>query len=245
MPKKVSIITVTKNNANGLNRTLRSIQTQSCEDFECIVVDGNSIDNTELVLNEYKNIIDIIEKDENTGIYSAMNQGIKSSSGEWLVFLNAGDSFSDHNVLCNVKPGSNTDIYHGRVENRVGRELNPRDTRGPIWSEMPFCHQAAFFKRSLFKNRQFDTTYKISADHEFILWANNKGYQFEYTAELIAKIQHGGVSELNIVRRVLETYRAARFYFSDADVHIFFRRKLLWAIKKQIKNLLNSNCDEH
>jgi putative colanic acid biosynthesis glycosyltransferase len=96
---RYSIITVCRNNLNGLQRTCESIEAQSFSDFEWIVIDGASTDGTvEFMTNKVQdNISFFSEPDE--GLYDAMNKGIDKASGDYLIFMNSGDQFMSGNSL--------------------------------------------------------------------------------------------------------------------------------------------------
>ena len=86
----LSIITINKNNAAGLRRTLESVCSQDFNDFEYIVVDGASTDNSRDELDNYKDNINILISENDRGIYDAMNKGIAKASGEYLLFMKIG-----------------------------------------------------------------------------------------------------------------------------------------------------------
>lgn len=105
MKKIFSIITVVYNAKEDLRKTVQSIQSQTISDFEHVIIDGGSTDGTlEYIKSlEYKNLNYSSEKDN--GIYDAMNKGIKLSTGDYLLFLNAADTFANDNTLEEVKKG--------------------------------------------------------------------------------------------------------------------------------------------
>lgn len=88
---RLSIITINYNNADGLKKTIESIKNQTYKDFEYIVVDGNSSDNSKTVIKQYKLFISKWISEPDTGIYNAMNKGAQMSTGDYMLFLNSGD----------------------------------------------------------------------------------------------------------------------------------------------------------
>jgi glycosyltransferase involved in cell wall biosynthesis len=230
--KKLSIITVTRNNESGLSATLKSVLTLSNTSVvEVIVIDGHSTDNTTDVIEQFSSVVDVFEKDLGNGIYGAMNQGIQQASGEWLIFMNAGDCFSHSQVLEEIFEQLEGDFVFGRAFHKGGRELLHSaglDLKS-AWRGMPFNHQAVFIKTNLMKERLYDESFKISADFDFILWALKNGYKFKRTNVRVAIIEEGGVSELSRFKRVLESYRASRRYFLSLKMHLFYLKKLRWA----------------
>src|SRR5659263_50658 len=99
---KVSIITVNLNNDDGLPKTIESILSQSFIDYEYLIIDGGSTDNSLDILIKYANRITYWVSEPDKGIYNAMNKGIAHATGEWIIFMNSGDVFRNDEVLANV-----------------------------------------------------------------------------------------------------------------------------------------------
>ena len=99
---KISIITVCYNSSATISRTLNSIQSQSYKDYEVIIIDGNSTDNTLEIVEEFKDIISIVVSESDTGIYDALNKGINLSSGDVIAILHSNDFFASSDVLALV-----------------------------------------------------------------------------------------------------------------------------------------------
>ena len=112
MQRKYSIIVVTYNNAEGLTRTLESIRLLDYNEKETIVIDGASKDNTQEILSANEDIITVAVSEKDSGIYNAMNKGIKYITGDYIVFMNAGDCFAHCGVLSLVN-SYNGDILIG------------------------------------------------------------------------------------------------------------------------------------
>ena len=98
----VSIVTVCYNAVGVIEKTVTSVLNQTYKKIEYIVVDGASSDGTIEILNNYRSHISTLVSEPDKGIYDAMNKAIDMVSGEWILFLNAGDSFVDNNVLSHV-----------------------------------------------------------------------------------------------------------------------------------------------
>ena len=95
---QLSIVTVCYNEKD-IGRTCESIVSQSCQDFEWIVVDGGSTDGSLEVIKHYKERIDILISEPDNGIYDAMNKGIRLAKGKWINFMNGGDTFADNCIV--------------------------------------------------------------------------------------------------------------------------------------------------
>ena len=100
--KKLSIIIVTLNASSDLDKTLKSIFDQSYSDYEIVIIDGQSTDDTLSIIQNFEPRIDYWTSEPDEGIYDAMNKGLAAATGEYVQFLNAGDCFVDGEVLGRV-----------------------------------------------------------------------------------------------------------------------------------------------
>ena len=176
MNKKLSIITVCYNEPN-LEKTCKSIVNQSWQDFEWIVVDGDSNEDTQRIWDKYKYRIDKFISETDNGIYDAMNKGIDLASGEYLNFLNAGDYYERNNVLENIiSKALECDIVTGdlKIEDSNGTYkilISPESLNKTYFILNNIPHPSSFIKKELFnKYGKYDTNYKIVADYE--KWLN-------------------------------------------------------------------------
>ena len=113
-----SIITVCYNEISYIKKTLDSIIRQTSNNYELIVVDGGSTDGTKEVIQQYEKHIAWWCSEPDKGIYNAMNKGVSHATGEYVIFMNAGDWFYDDRVLEHVyKSGMSTDVIEGYVAN--------------------------------------------------------------------------------------------------------------------------------
>lgn len=174
MPK-ISIITVNLNNSEGLRRTLDSIEAQSFQDFQFIVVDGDSTDQSKQLIANRDAIIDLQISESDTGVYNAMNKGIALATGDYLLFLNSGDHFIDANslqdaivalvdadlVCFDISVSGQGKDYIKQHPDTISLGYMLKDT---------LAHQATFIKRSLFDTIGFyDESLKIAADWKFFI----------------------------------------------------------------------------
>lgn len=210
---KLSIITINYNNAAGLKKTLNSVASQTCIDFEHIIVDGASTDESVEMIREYENTLSsrlsplasrlnwISESD--TGIYNAMNKGVRMAKGEYTLMLNSGDYLVDEHVIENVLPSlDGTDIIQGNILSMIdGKTII---NRGYAKSNISFIevmkghflHQASFCRKVLFeKYGMFDDSYRINGDTVF--YAKCLGFgnaTFRYVDLNIAFFDSTGIS---------------------------------------------------
>lgn len=116
---KLSVITINYNNAEGLNKTIRSVISQNFNDFEYIVIDGASTDKSVDAIQKYSDRINFWISEPDTGIYNAMNKAIRKATGEYLLFINSGDTLYDNNVLTDVLDKASfkgdTDLIYGNL----------------------------------------------------------------------------------------------------------------------------------
>lgn len=202
---KITIVTVCMNCEKEIVSTIESVISQTYPDFEYIIIDGASKDNTVQIATklteERKNIRIISEKDK--GIYDAMNKAIKLSKGEYIFFLNAGDYFVDDMVLENVENylKNNKDIYYGNIRknNIIERYPSRLSKFYLVYREKMICHQAIFTKRKILEKYPFDyITFKICADRDWLIKVKENGATSEYMNNiLIADYDCNGVSSSN------------------------------------------------
>lgn len=195
---RFSVITVSYNAEKTIKDTIESTLNQVYFDFEIIVKDGLSNDETISVIPKDSRINLVESKDQ--GIYDAMNQAINASQGEYLVFMNCGDKFANDKVLQHVDAfisrNPNTDIIYGNYF--VGGEIyrQPEQLSNFYLYRTPLCHQSMIIRRKLFyKIGFYNTEYRILADYEFTQrawWSKNI---FEHVDIPICSYLGGGVSE--------------------------------------------------
>ena len=179
--KKLSIITINRNNAEGLRKTMESVFAQTYRDFEYIVVDGASTDGSVDVIRtsalQAEGLDFTWTSEKDNGIYDAMNRGLRKAHGEYTLMLNSGDFLVDEHVIERIIPElDGTDIIQGNnIEERNGMLYR---NRGYGKSDIElfdifkghFLHQASFCRRELFdKYGYFDESYTISGDAKFFM----------------------------------------------------------------------------
>ena len=174
---KVSIITVNYNNESGLKRTLESIKSQIFTDYELLVIDGASSDDSVAVINAYSKKITsmrfVSEKDG--GIYNAMNKGTDMAIGDYLIFMNSGDRFYDDQSLEQSAKflDGEVDIVSGIAvsDKYVMDPVKPKALSMSFFLKNSMNHQATFIKRNVMQNYHYSENYKIVSDTEFFFKA--------------------------------------------------------------------------
>lgn len=171
----LSIITVCRNEVSRIQRTIDSVMQQSDSEFEWIVVDGASTDGTLELLQGYQPHISYLISEPDHGLYDAMNKGIGMATGEYILFLNAGDFLQNREVVTAFHKGAGTaDIVVGdmHIVYPDGREKYRKSSEKSLDRELlywrSFDHQVTFIKRELFeKFGTYDVSFRILADWEF------------------------------------------------------------------------------
>lgn len=170
MVKKLSIVTINYNNAEGLRSTANSICTQNTktEDIEWLVIDGGSTDGSLDIINEHRAYIDYWVSERDGGIFDAMNKGLQQASGTYIVFMNAGDCFVEGLLTKSFIQGLQGDIYYGDIYLLLnGKRMYSKQTDYPDFVYMlgrTLCHQSVFMKTALCKKYPFRTDYSIMGD---------------------------------------------------------------------------------
>lgn len=169
---RLSIITVTRNNLDGLKRTGCSVLSQSFQNYEWIVVDGASTDDTVCYLQGLPQSKLHWVSEPDRGIYDAMNKAIELCSGEYLLFLNAGDEFASCEVLSQLialphEQGKPDLIYGDAFERTQGGNLLYKRCRSHrwLWYGMFAHHQSMFYRRAALGTIRYRQKYRVGADY--------------------------------------------------------------------------------
>lgn len=170
---RYSIITINYNNKDGLRRTIESVVSQTCRDFEYIIIDGGSTDGSADVIAEYADRITYWVSERDKGIYNAMNKGVKQAHGDYCLFLNSGDVFYDIGVLERLRiPESFPDIVVGKlVSSNDGKELFrvPEELTMYHLYSSTLPHQASFIRTSILLKFPYDESLRIVSDWKFFV----------------------------------------------------------------------------
>lgn len=207
----ISIITVAYNAEGSIDKTIKSVINQTCSNYEYLIIDGASTDNTLKVIEKNisfeNNPIKLISEPDN-GIYDAMNKAIKLAKGKWIYFLNAGDLLINDSVIEAISniieeySNQNLGLIYGNIitydscRQRIGRKVKLKDFK----RKMVIGHQAAFANREEFELiGLYNTEYKIIADYDwFIRFFKNNGKSL-YVNKDIAFYDMDGFSMRNML----------------------------------------------
>lgn len=242
--EKVTVVTVCYNCREDLQKTLISVISQKYTNIEYIIIDGGSTDGSlEIIKAHQSNITKWISEPDN-GIYDAMNKGIELATGEWILFMNAGDVFHDDSVLDKIFNRSfsdNTAIIYGDVEldfgngRKLERKLN-NFTQETVISDL--CHQGLLTRTSVLKDIKYDTNYWICADLDSFVKINAMGKDFVYVPILIATFEvTDGISSNYPFRSLIERkrihgYRYLSRIYLKSSIKALIRYTLLKLLPK-------------
>ncbi|MCX5686499.1 MAG: glycosyltransferase family 2 protein [Candidatus Omnitrophica bacterium] len=225
---KISVITVVYNNAAHIGDCIKSVISQSYGDIEYIVINDGSTDETPDIIGRYKTNITKIISQENRGYVYAMNEGLKSATGEIIGFLHSDDFYSHNDVIgkmAGLFGKYNSDSVYGDL---VYVKRNEPTKAVRYWKSGEYAagkirrgwmapHPAFFVKKWVYdKYGYYDTSFSIAADYEmmlrFLLKHRISAY---YLSEVLVKMRIGGMSNKsvkNIIRKSAEDYKACRMH---------------------------------
>ena len=215
-----SIITVTYNASQWIERTIESVILQSYPNIEYIVIDGNSTDGTvEIIKNYESNNVRLkwISEPDN-GLYDAMNKGLKLASGDYVWFINAGDELYSENTvqeIANMIDAENLpDIIYGetKIADEYGNFLAMRRLKTPeklSWKSfkmgMLVCHQSFIVKREI--TELYDLQYRLTADYDWCIRCLKKANNVFNTKLILSRFLEAGLSAANRKESLKERYR--------------------------------------
>nr|WP_302829721.1 glycosyltransferase family 2 protein [uncultured Bacteroides sp.] len=215
---KFSVITVTYNAEAVLEDTIQSVISQTYRHVEYIIIDGASKDGTLSIINRYKERISLVVSEPDKGLYDAMNKGIRHATGDYLCFLNAGDSFHEDDTLQQMvhtlNGGELPDVLYGETAlvDKEGHFIRMRRLSTPevlTWKSfkqgMLVCHQAFFAKRALVE--PYDLQYRFSADFDWCIKIMKKARTLHNTHLTLIDYLEEGMTTQNRKASLKERFR--------------------------------------
>ena len=236
----ISIVTISLQAEAVIAETIESVLTQTYQNIEYILKDGGSKNKTNEIIEKYKNKLQ--ERSINTkhvissdsGIYNAMNQALQYCEGEYIIFLNAGDTFFAVTVLDNIfsKVISNSvDIIYGDT-NFIDENMNFlwKGDLTVIKDKCPFSHQSTFVRKEWMNQHKFDESLMITADYDFMYKSYMENANFLYVEQIVSCVQRGGLSGMRLVRDRREHHLVQLRYNEDEERRMSRRLKYLWTL---------------
>ena len=167
----LSIVTINKDNRIGLQKTIDSLGLLGERDYQWVCIDSVSTDGSVELANQFMTQDDVVISEKDTGIYNAMNKGISLAKGDYVLFLNSGDTLSPQIKsldFMKVVTGQDLALFGFEIRNA---QRKPRSNGWRFWS-MPTSHQAIVYSSALLKQNPFDESYRFAADFEHYLRIN-------------------------------------------------------------------------
>ncbi|AVF67399.1 glycosyltransferase [Vibrio harveyi] len=222
---KVSIITVCYNSSATIEDTIKSVKSQTYKDIEYIIVDGGSTDNTNQIINNYSECVDIHISESDEGLYDAMNKGIGMATGDVIGILNSDDFFCTEHSVADLISGFVSDDIDGVYSDLVYVQEKDTSKVTRLYSSKVYKqslikfglmlpHPTFYVKRSVYeKCGLYRTDYRVAADFELIARCVSKGTKLNRVPKITVKMREGGISSSGLLWRVhqnAEIVRACR-----------------------------------
>jgi glycosyltransferase involved in cell wall biosynthesis len=218
MNPSFSIITVTFNAARWLEQTIQSIVSQSCPAIEYIIIDGGSTDGTLDIIRQYESQIARWISEPDKGLYDAMNKGLNLATGDYVWFINAGDTIYSKDtvqeIVTKMNAGNLPDIIYGEtaIVDARGANLGMRRLKAPkqlTWKSfkmgMLVCHQSFIVKRTIAES--YNLQYRYASDFDWCIRCMKKANSFLNTRLILSRFLEAGLSDANRKESLKERYR--------------------------------------
>lgn len=209
---KISIITVVYNSEKTIEEAIQSVLSQTYNNIEYIIIDGNSTDNTVSIINKYKSRLAYFSSEPDNGLYDAMNKGIAKCTGEIIAILNSDDLYESNEVISTVMSYFNSDlsldILYGDLVYvktndvlKIVRRWKTEDYYDKFFDDghVP-PHPSLFLKRKIYKEAGvFNTRFNLAADYDFMLRVFKKfNFKSIYIQQIMIRMRLGGQTNKNI-----------------------------------------------
>lgn len=248
MAGKVSIVTVTFNCESVVEATITSVLGQTYENKELIVIDGNSTDTTVEIVHKYKRDIAVLISEDDEGIFSAMNKGISVAKGDWIIFMNAGDTFvssetlSDNSgLLFNKSVGViySSHLLKFKNSKRLIDDIPFFNQKGR-YRTMGFSHQSCLVRLDLAQKWKFSLDFKLTADYNMLYSIyKNEDVLFKKALDPIAVMDdNGGATISNYKLHLIEECEIAGYSQSVSRMLFVEVKYLEFRFKRIVKRFL-------
>lgn len=241
MNPKISIITVCYNCAKTIEKTIKSVLSQTYSNIEYIVIDGKSNDGTVDIIHRYERSISFWISEPDGGIYEAMNKGIDAATGDIIGFINGDDYYADDAIKVIAKRyiETNADVIYGDLTfidaNGPRNDWKAPEDLSDFYCGMVIPHPSTFCKTILLKRYKMDMGYKIASDYKLLLQLYHDKMKFVHIDKVIAFFYTGGVSGRKLYGAAKETYNISK---SVIKGNSFLERKYLSQIEKKYRDAI-------
>lgn len=225
---KVTVITVVLNAASVIERTLLSVIAQDYPNLEYLVIDGQSTDGTLSIIKKNSQRITRWQSEKDNGIYDAMNKAANLATGEWILFMNAGDTFVGSDVVSQAFLGCDLKecdvIYGDTIYAYSGYRVLVRPLGIVTLSNgTDFSHQSCFVKTALQQEYGFDLNEPIAADYDLFLRLHKAGKVFRKVDVVVSEFSLGGFSDRPATEALRLRHRIYTKYYSRSDMVLYVR----------------------
>ena len=257
---KISVITVNRNHLEGLQKTFQSIVAQTYKDWEWIVIDGGSTDGDKDFIEAHQAEIAYWCSEPDKGPYNAMNKALQHATGDYLVFMNAGDFFPADDTLeqvvrrCRLTELPTAEwpaVLYGNTDivDAEGRYLHPRRLQPPeqlTWRSfrmgMVVCHQAFYARTDIAKNVQYDTRYRFSADVDWCIRIMREAERLSLPLQnigiVVANYMEEGATTSNHQASLFERYQVMQCHYGPIQTILLHGWFVVRGVVSKIKAML-------
>jgi glycosyltransferase involved in cell wall biosynthesis len=246
----ITVVTVVYNGEESIENTILSIINQTYKNIEYIIIDGGSIDGTIDIIKKYEEKITFWSSEPDKGIYDAKNKSIEKATGDWINFMNVGDTFVSNDTVKQISNFLKDDlnivygdclIKYNDQSDSIYKKSNNFDK---IIYHIPFCHQSVFVKTSLMKEFKFELTYSCTGDYNFFfnVYKCRKNNALRVPIPVSLYDMHGVSNSLTALK---EYYQISLRHASNKLIPLYHYIRLSFAtFKIKVKGILPKKMAE-
>ena len=247
----ITVVTVVYNGEVSIEATILSVINQTYKNIEYIIIDGASTDGTVDIIKKYEDRITYWISEKDKCIYEAKNKGIEKATGDWINFMNVGDTFVSDETVNQISQHLNEDlnIVYGdcllKYNDQPEAIYKKSNNFGKVIYHIPFCHQSVFVKTSLMKEYKLELTYTCTADYNFFfnVYKHKKHKPLKVPIPVSLYDMHGVSNSLTALK---EYYQISRRHASNKLIPLYHFIRLSFAkFKIKVKSILPKKIAEN
>lgn len=239
----ISIIMAVHNSEKTVEKTIQSIILQTYKNIEYIVIDGASTDITIEIIRQYEDKITYWVSEPDSGIYDALNKGIKKATGDWLYFIGADDVLDNPTIIDSIfssQPLDEFDILYGDV--MIGSKRLAKGVFGEVLKlKNTIQHQGTFYNRRVFQDFLYQPTFLCSSDYELNLKLYLQRAKHLKLDKIIARCGNKGISNQGNIKNYLEENWARSHYLNPIESSFYNSLGILRFLFKSISIKMRKN----
>ncbi len=237
----ISVITICKNEAEYIEKTIKSVIDQSYDDVEYIVIDGGSTDGTVDIIRKYLDRISYFVSEPDSGIYNALNKGLLACHGEIIGIINGGDYYEPgalDTVWKSHQDNPDCGILYGDLNFIQGDDIVEKYIAGDDLSRLPYGvinlgHVACFVTADTYNTQGiYNEAYKIAGDYDFLLKCYVNGVRFHHINSTVSNYRIKGISCTNKKQTFMETCAIALVYAKDDEMRSVIKEGIAGIYKR-------------